>query len=71
MSTLEVQEHEREGRDPDQVVQDSAAVGVVRAVVVGLHIAEHLAHLLRRGSGGVASSGWEGQTQVGGWGLTW
>lgn len=51
MSTLEVQEHEREGRDPDQVVQDSAAVGVVRAVVVGLHIAKHLAHLLRGGQG--------------------
>lgn len=51
MSTLEVQEHEREGWDADQVVQDSAAVGVVRAVVVGLHIAKHLAHLLRGGQG--------------------
>ena len=33
--TLEVEEELCEGRYPDQVVQDSTAVGVVGAVVVG------------------------------------
>ena len=47
--TLEVQKHVCEGRDADQVVEDGAAVGIVGAVVVGLHRIEHLACLLGRG----------------------
>ena len=56
-----------EGRDADQVVEDSAAVGIVGAVVVGLHRIEHLACLLEGGGNslrGKDKGGWTGPYAV-------